>query len=83
MATEIKINKNLSIKISLDTQTSTLGRPFRLSGVRKNAQLPEKWIDRVSKNHWVYSFIYLDAIGGFFEIETNYYDGFVRLNKML
>jgi hypothetical protein len=82
MATEIKITKDLSIKLNFETQISKLGRPFRQSGLRKNSQLPSKWIDKVEKWHWVYSFIYLDERGGFFEVEIDYSDKFLNLNKL-
>ena len=76
----IKI-KETKIYLNFETQISKLGRPFRLSGTRKNLQLPEKWIDKVLKNHWIHSFIYLDEQGGFFEVEIDYNDNFVSLNK--
>ena len=81
MATEIKITKDLSIKLNFDTQISKLGRSFRQSGLKKNSQLPSKWIDKVEKWHWIYSFKYLDEKGGFFEVEIDYNDKFVKLTK--
>lgn len=76
----IKI-KETKIYLNFETQISKLGRPFRLSGTKKNSQLPEKWIDKVLKNHWIHSFIYLDEQAGFFEVEIDYYDNFVSLTK--
>jgi hypothetical protein len=70
------------IFLNFETQILNLGRPFRLSGTRKNLQLPEKWIDKVLKNHWIYSFIYLDERGGFFEIEIDYSNNFLILNEL-
>lgn len=78
---KIKINSENTIFLNFETQISKLGRPFRLSGTRKNLQLPEKWVDKVLKNHWIYSFIYLDERGGFFEIEVDYADKFLKLTK--
>jgi len=78
---KIKINSETTINLNFETQISKLGRPFRLSGVKKNLQLPEKWVDKVLKNHWIYSFIYLDEQGGFFEIEIDYNDKFLKLTK--
>jgi hypothetical protein len=69
------------IFLNFETQISKLGRPFRLSGTRKNLQLPEKWVDKVLKNHWIHSFKYLDERGGFFEIEVDYNDKFLKLIK--
>ena len=81
MATEIKITKDLSIKLNFETQISNLSRPFRQSGLRKNSKLPSKLIDKVEKWYWIYSFKYLDEKGGFFEIEIDYNDKFVSLIK--
>jgi len=78
---KIKINSETYIFLNFETQTSKLGRPFRLSGTRKNLQLPEKWINKDLKNHWIHSFIYLDEKGGIFEIEIDYFDKFVKLTK--
>ena len=54
---------------------------FGESKTRKNLQLPEKWIGKDLKNHWIHSFIYLDEQGGFFEIEVDYFDKFIKLTK--
>ena len=63
------------IKLTMDVQTSTDGRPFRISGVSKKGI--EKWVDGVLKHHWVYSFKYLDD-GTFFTIEIDYNNKFVE-----
>jgi hypothetical protein len=73
--------KNQTIFLDFNIQYSPLNRPFRLSGTRKNLQLPEKWVDKVLKNHWIHSFKYLDERGGFFEIEIDYNDKFLKLIK--
>jgi hypothetical protein len=78
---KIKINSETYIFLNFETQTSKLGRPFRLSGIRKNLQLPPKWVNKIEKHHWIYSFIYLDERGGFFEIEVDYADNFLKLTK--
>jgi hypothetical protein len=70
------------IFLNFETQTSKLGRPFRQSGLRKKNQLPSKWIDKVEKWHWVYSFKYLDERGGFFEVEIDYNNKFLSLIKL-
>ena len=66
----IKIGKT-EIHLNLNVQTSTEGRPFRLSGVSKKGE--GKWISGNLKSHWVYSFKYLDD-GTFFTIEIDYDD---------
>jgi hypothetical protein len=74
--------KETRILLNFETQISKLGRPFRLSGTRKNLQMPEKWINKVTHWHWVHSFKYLDERGGFFEIEIDYNNNFVKLDKL-
>ena len=49
-------------------------RPCRLSGIRKNLQIPSKWIDRTEKWHWTISYKYLDADNEYFEINLDYFD---------
>jgi len=74
--------KETRIFLNFETQTSKLGRPFRLSGTRKNSQLPSKWIDKSERWHWIHSFKYLDEQGGFFEIEIGYNNEFIKLEKV-
>jgi len=78
---KIKINSETTIYLNFETQISKLGRPFRLSGTRINLQLPEKWINNVIKNHWIHTFRYLDEQDGFFEIEVDYQNNFLKLTK--
>jgi hypothetical protein len=78
---KIKINSETYIFLNFEIQISKLGREFRLSGTRKNLQLPEKWVGKDLKNHWIHSFKYLDENGGFFEIEIDYFDNFLKLTK--
>lgn len=65
------------INLNFETQVSTLGREFRLSGTRKNGQMPDKWVNGSYKSHWIYTFIYLDDKKTF-ELEFDYYDKFYR-----
>jgi hypothetical protein len=78
---KIKINSETYIFLNFEIQISKLGREFRLSGTRKNLQITPKWIDKVEKYHWIHSFKYLDEKGGFFEIEIDYFDNFLKLTK--
>lgn len=78
---QITINKT-RIFLNFETQTSNLGRPFRLSGIGKNLQLPEKWVDKSYKHHWVYTFRYLDVQSDFFAVEYDYNNKFVKLEKL-
>lgn len=62
-----------------NTQTSKNGRPFRLSGVSLVTTKPQVWIDEIKayRHGTVYSFRYLDALGGFFAFEFDAKDKFV------
>lgn len=65
------------INLNFEPQVSTLGREFRHSGIRKNGQMPDKWINGSYKSHWIYTFIYLDDKKTF-ELEFDYYDKFYK-----
>lgn len=65
--------KGFILNLNFETQISPKGRPIRLSGTEKNLQIPSKWIDKVEKWHWIYTFIYLDT-KEFIKFEFNYYD---------
>jgi hypothetical protein len=63
---------------TFETQIGSLGRPFRQSGLKNNLQLPAKWVNKTEYWHWIYSFLYLDERAGFFEIEIDYNDKYVK-----
>lgn len=65
---------------TLDIQEGPKGKPFRQTGIRKNGQMPAKWVDRAEKHHWIYTFKYSDG-SGYFEVEIDYYDKIVKVNK--
>ena len=65
------------LNLTSTPQLSKLGRPYRLSGIAKNLQVPSKWIDRVEYWHWYYVFIYTDD-NSFFGFEFDYNDKFVQ-----
>ena len=67
----------LSLKIN-EIQTSTKGRPFRVSGSRMNLQHPSKFINGMMMHHFIHSFIYLDEIGGMFEVECDYENKYIN-----
>jgi hypothetical protein len=76
----ISINKDTSVRIdTFEWQISPNGNNFRLSGIRKNSQLPAKWLESTYKWHWFYDFIYED--GKQFSIEIDYNNKFVQLIK--
>ena len=74
---------SMIIPIQSGMLISPKGRPFRFSGVQKNGQLPSKWINNTEHWHWIYTFIFLDNISGFFYVEIDYYNKFVYLCKTL
>lgn len=69
--------KNQRIGLHFNPQVGKNGREFRYVGIRKNLQLPEKWINKTLKWHWIYSFIYLDN-EQVFELEFDYNDKFLQ-----
>jgi hypothetical protein len=73
----IQISKNIKLDLTFEEQTSPNGRPIRLSGIAKNLQVAEKWIDKTFKNHWIYTFKYLDAYDEFVSFEFDYNNKFV------
>lgn len=76
MQPHIKI-KDTVLYLNFENQTSPQGRPIRLSGISKNATVPEKWIEGGYKNHWIYTFRYLDSLDGFVSFEFDYTGRFV------
>ena len=74
----IKINENYSINIDFSVQVGKLNRPFQHYGLRKNTDMPSKFINQVECFHWIYEFKYLDKQGGKFEIEIDYYNNIVK-----
>lgn len=67
--------------LNFETQTAPSGRHFRLSGISKNLEVPEKWINRVLKNHWIYTFKFLDGNKEFIYFYFDYYDNFISLQS--
>ncbi len=74
---QISLNK-IKLNLDFEPQLSPSGRPIRLSGIAKNAKLPEKYINKGYKNHWIYTFRYLDEQDGFVSFEFDYNDKFLH-----
>ena len=53
-------------------------RPLRLSGIAKNARLHEKFLNGKYRNHWIYTFRYLDKQDGFVSFEFDYNEKFLH-----
>lgn len=73
----IKKNTAYFLNLTNETQTSPAGRPLRLSSISKNLQMPEKYINRIWKNHWFYKFRFLDTDAEFITFEFDYFDNYV------
>jgi hypothetical protein len=73
----IQISKNIKLDLTFQQQISPNGRPIRLSGIAKNLQVAEKFIEKSFKNHWIYTFKYLDAYDEFVSFEFDYNNKFV------
>jgi len=69
--------KNTELFLNQSIQISPNGREIRYSGIRKNGQVPDKWINETLKSHWIYSFIYLDT-GAVIEFEFGTDDKYLR-----
>ena len=74
---QITLNK-IKLNLNFEPQTSPSRRPIRLSGIGKNLQVPEKYINKAYKNHWIYTFRYLDEKDGFVSFEFDYNDKFLH-----
>ena len=66
---------------TLETQIDSDKRPYKQQGVRKNGQVPVKWIGKTEKYHWIFEFRFLDEKGGNMEIEIDYNDEIIRIEK--
>ncbi len=77
MVNYIKI-KYFKLNLNFEEQMSPNGRPLRLSGIAKNATLPEKFLNGKYKNHWIYTFRYLDEQDGFVSFEFDYNEKFLQ-----
>jgi hypothetical protein len=71
----INLPNNGKIYIDFRVQVGSIGNAFRLSGLKKVLNKPSRYINRVEKWHWIYTFIYED--GKTFGIEIDYNDHFV------
>ena len=65
------------IYIDLRVQEGSKGIPFKLVGTRKDLTKPPKWIERVEKWYYIFTYRYLDGLGRF-EIEVDYNDKYIQ-----
>ena len=57
---QININ-GFILQLHFKPQKTPRGRLMRLSGIAKDLNYAEKWVDGILKNYWVYTFIFLDG----------------------
>lgn len=77
---KVKVGNSFISLDTLDWQEGSLGKPFRQYRLRRNGQMPEKWLQGTWKSHWIYTFTYQDDKE--FEIEIGYNNEFIRLTKL-
>jgi len=70
--------KGFKLNLNFETQFSKKGELIRLSGIAKNLQVPEKYINKAYKNHWIYTFRYIGT-DKFVSFEFDYNDNFLKI----
>jgi len=70
--------KGFKLNLNFEHQLSKNGKEIRLSGIAKNLKVPEKWIEKSFKNHWIYTFRYIGT-DTFISFEFDYYGKFVGI----
>ena len=73
--------KGIKLNLNFELQLSPNGRPIRYSGISRNRQKAQQWIDGMYKSYWIYSFRFMDEVGGFISFEFDCYDRFVGVVK--
>lgn len=51
---------------------------LRYLGIRKNCQVPDKWVNKTLKSHWIYSFVNIET-DKIIEFEFGINDEFLRI----
>ena len=70
------INKTKIYLDPINEQISPLGRPFRLSGIAKDATKEPKFLQGMWMWCWIYTFRYTDEQDGFFSFYFEYNNKF-------
>ena len=73
---QININ-GFILQLHFEPQKTPRGRLMRLSGIAKDLNYAEKWVDGILKNYWVYTFIFLDGEKELINFVFNYHNVFV------
>lgn len=73
---QININ-GFILQLHFEPQKTPRGRLMRLSGIAKDLNYAEKWVDGILKNYWVYTFRFLDAPSEFITFEFDYLGNYV------
>jgi hypothetical protein len=75
----ILIKKDVYIDISDEVQTGSLGRPFRLSGLKL---LPPQYINGAFRSQSIVIYRYLDCNAEFFGIKLGFNNEFIeKINR--
>ena len=64
----------------LSEQVGKLGRSFKMVGIKRNDDMPTKFVNRDIKHHWVYTYQYTDD-GSCFKIEFDYFGKVFKVLK--
>jgi len=69
-----------TLNLNFQPQVTPQGHEVRLSGIAKNLKMPEKWVNKELKNHWIYTFRYIGT-DKFISFEFDYNDNFSHAIK--
>ena len=72
--------KGFKLNLNFEPQLTPQGHEVRLSGISKNLKLPDKWVNKELKNHWIFTFRYIGT-DNFISFEFDYNDNFFNVIK--
>lgn len=72
--------KGFKLNLNFEPQLTPQGKEVRLSGISKNLKLPEKWVNKELKHHWIYTFRYIGT-DKFISFEFDYNGNFFNVIK--
>jgi len=72
--------KGFKLHLNFEPQVTPQGHEVRLSGIAKNLKIPEKWVNKELRNHWIYTFRYIGT-DKFISFEFDYNDKFSHAIK--
>jgi hypothetical protein len=72
--------KNITLDLTTQEPQQYGTMLLRYMGIRKNGQVPEKWVNGSYNSCWIYTFEKIET-GGIIEFEFDYYDNFLKVYK--